>query len=150
MPRIWREWQTGFAAAINFTPRQYVAKYGRAARQMVSPDGDIAKLMLSSEYNLLDVVRYYYGVNTSQEVLLPEVMEHPLTEKVTRLKLPVYFIMGKYDYMTSSSAAKAYYDLLQADKKEVVVFEESAHYPQFEEKYKFCEWMARTFLQNVQ
>lgn len=133
-----------------FTPRQYVAKYGGAARQMDSPDGNLAKLVFSSEYNLLDAVRYYYGVNASQEVLLPEVMEQPLTKKVTRLELPVYFIMGKYDYMTSSSAAKTYFDTLQADRKEFVVFEESAHYPQFEEKNKFCEWMAGTFLQNVQ
>ncbi len=29
--------------------------------------------------------------------------------------------------------------------KEMVIFENSAHYPQFEEKEKFFEWMCNTF-----
>ena len=53
--------------------------------------------------------------------------------------------MGKYDYMTSVNAAKNYYESLEAPKKEFIVFEESAHYPQFEEKEKFNVWLKNTF-----
>ena len=54
--------------------------------------------------------------------------------------------MGKYDYMTSSHAAKQYFDRIEANQKEFIAFENSAHYPQFEEKEKFYEWLCDTFV----
>ncbi|MNG17606.1 hypothetical protein D3C84_1016060 [compost metagenome] len=50
-------------------------------------------------------------------------------------------VMGQYDYMTSVNAANDYFDVLEAPKKEFVVFKNSAHYPQFEEKELFAEWL---------
>lgn len=129
-----------------FTPRNYVMKYGGASRLIDSPDGNTLDTLLSSEYNLLDVIRYNSGVSFSQQVLLKEVMEHPLPELVTKLEIPCYFIMGKYDYMTSSHAAQTYFDSMEADSKEFIAYEQSAHYPQFEEKEKFYKWMTDTFV----
>ncbi|WP_350301292.1 alpha/beta hydrolase [Peribacillus frigoritolerans] len=129
-----------------FTPRNYVMKYGGASRLIDNPDGDNIGILLSSEYNLLDVIRYNYGLSYSQKTLLKEVLKNPLPTIVTKLKLPCYFIMGKYDYMTSSNAAKKYFDMIEANKKEFITFEQSAHYPQFEEKEKFYEWMCDTFI----
>lgn len=54
--------------------------------------------------------------------------------------------MGDYDYMTSSHAAKEFFDKLEAEQKEFIAFDQSAHYPQFEEKEKFFEWVSETFL----
>lgn len=54
--------------------------------------------------------------------------------------------MGKYDYNTSFHAAKTYFDTIEAEKKEFITFEKSAHYPQSEEKEKFYEWMSDTFV----
>jgi len=129
-----------------FTPRNYVTKYGGTSRLIDSPDGNNIDMLFSSEYNLLDVIRYNYGLTYSQRILLKEVLENPLPNIVTNLKLPCYFIMGKYDYMTSSNAARNYFDMIKADKKEFIAFEQSAHYPQFEEKEKFYEWMCDTFI----
>lgn len=53
--------------------------------------------------------------------------------------------MGQYDYMTSAEAAKQYFDELEASEKQFVVFEDSAHYPQFEEKELFLDWLNETF-----
>lgn len=129
-----------------FTPRNYVIQYGGASRHIDSPDGDSLGMLLSSEYNLMDVIRYNAGISYSQRVLLQEVIEHPLPTLVTKLEIPCYFIMGDYDYMTSSHAAKEFFDRLQADQKEFIAFDQSAHYPQFEEKEKFFEWLSETFL----
>ncbi|MFT9818353.1 alpha/beta fold hydrolase [Lysinibacillus sp. NPDC056185] len=129
------------------TPRNYVAKYGGSSRLIDNPDGNIINTMLfSREYNLLDVIRYNYGLSYSQKALLDEVMKNPLPTKVKKLELPCYFVMGKYDYQTSSNTAKKYFDMIEADKKEFIAFEQSAHYPQFEEKEKFYEWMYDTFV----
>lgn len=129
-----------------FTPRNYVMKYGGGSRLIENPDGNNIGMLFSSEYNLLDVIRYNYGVSYSQKTLVDDVLKKPLPTFITKLKLPCYFIMGKYDYMTSSNAAKTYFDMIEADKKECIPFEKSAHYPQFEEKEKFYKWMCDTFV----
>jgi L-proline amide hydrolase len=61
--------------------------------------------------------------------------------------IPVYFVMGQYDYMTSVNAAIEYFEVLEAPKKEFVIFEKSAHYPQFEEEELFVEWLEETWSQ---
>lgn len=129
-----------------FTPRNYVIKYGGATRLIDNPDGNNIGMLLSSEYNLLDVIRYNYGLTYSQNILLKNITENSLPSIVTKLELPFYFIMGKYDYMTSSNAAIKYFDMIEADQKEFISFDQSAHYPQFEEKEKFYEWMCDTFI----
>ncbi|WP_223067259.1 alpha/beta hydrolase [Paenibacillus caui] len=128
------------------TPRNYVMKYGGSARLIDNPDGDNIGVLLSSEYNLLDLIRYNYGMAYSQKMLLNDILENPLPNIVTKLKIPFYFVMGKYDYDTSYNAAKKYFDMIEADQKEFITFEKSAHYPQFEEKNKFYEWMSDTFI----
>ncbi|MFJ3389052.1 alpha/beta fold hydrolase [Lysinibacillus sp. NPDC086135] len=129
-----------------YTPRKYIAKYGGASRLIDIPDGNIINMLFSREYNLLDVIRYNYGLSYSQKTLLEEAMENSVSTKVKKLELPCYFVMGKYDYQTSSNAAKKYFDMIEADKKEFIAFEQSAHYPQFEEKEKFYKWMCDTFI----
>ena len=132
------------------TPRKLIRKYGGAAR-LINDNSDYIKgFLLHSEYNCLDVIRYLRGISVTQETLLKEVTEHSITEIVNEVELPVYFVMGKFDYMTSVNAAKKYYDSIEAPKKEFIIFEESAHYPQFEEKDKFTKWLNQTFddLQN--
>lgn len=128
-----------------FTPRQYVIKYGGAARLIDNPDGHVLKTMFSREYNLLDIIRYYFGILKSQTMLLQDLNKDLLPTFITSLDLPTYFIMGKYDYMTTYEAALDYFNKLQAENKQFVTFEQSAHYPQFEEQEKFFKWMVDTF-----
>ncbi|WP_439876055.1 alpha/beta fold hydrolase [Bacillus mycoides] len=129
-----------------YTPRNYVAKYGGTSRLIENLDGDNIGMLLSNEYNLFDVIRYNVGLSYSQTVLLEKDLKNPLPIKVTKLKLPFYFLMGKYDYNTSSHAAKQYFDRIEGDKKIFIAFEKSAHYPQFEEKEKFYKWICDTFV----
>ncbi|MCG7408309.1 alpha/beta hydrolase [Paenibacillus sp. ACRRX] len=127
------------------TPRSYVLKYGGAAR-LIDNNADINNgLWFGPEYNLLDHIRYMRGVSYVQETLIGQAMKKPLPTIVTKLDLPVYFIMGQYDYMTSAKAAKTYFDQIKANKKEFITYGQSAHYPQFEEKEKFSKWMVDTF-----
>lgn len=129
-----------------FTPRNYVMKYGGSSRLIENPDGDNVSMLFSSEYNLLDVIRYNYGLSFSQNTLLTDILNNPLPDLATKLDVPTYFIMGKYDYMTSANVAKKYFDKIDADQKEFITYEQSAHYPQFEEKEKFNEWISDTFV----
>lgn len=77
--------------------------------------------------------------------LIGQAFKKPLPTIITKLDLPVYFIMGQYDYMTSMNSAKTYFDQIDADKKEFITYDQSAHYPHFEEKEKFSKWMVDLF-----
>lgn len=104
-----------------YTPRNYVAKYGGTSRLIENPDGDNIGMLLSNEYNLLDVIRYNVGLSHSQTVLLEKDLKNPLPNKVTKMKLPLYFLMGKYDYNTSLHAAKTYFNTIEAEKKNLLL-----------------------------
>lgn len=129
-----------------FTPRNYVAKYGGYSRLNEKLGDDNISVLFSSEYNFFDVIRYNRGIGYSQEILLKDIFENPISTIVTKLEIPTYFVMGKYDYMTSSNSAKNYFDKIEANQKEFISFEQSAHFPQFEEKGKFYKWMSDTFI----
>jgi len=132
------------------TPRNLVRKYGGAARLIDDNTDYLTGFLFNPEYNGLDVIRYLRGIHVTQEALLNEGVKHTITEIVNQVDLPIFFVMGKFDYMTSVNAAKNYYGSMEAPVKEFVIFEESAHYPQFEEKEKFTLWLNKTFdkLQN--
>lgn len=129
------------------TPRSIIRKYGGAAR-LIDDNMDYYKgFLFQPEYNLLDVVRYLRGISVTQKMLLAEEASNNIIDVVKTLDIPSYFVMGKYDYMTSVNAAKQYFDVLHAPVKDFVLFEQSAHYPQFEEKELFAEWLNKTWKQ---
>ncbi len=58
-------------------------------------------------------------------------------KEAKELKVPVYLFMGNSDYNTVHTLAKEWFDALKAPYKKYIVFEKSAHQPQWEEPEKF-------------
>jgi L-proline amide hydrolase len=122
-------------------PRKFARKYGGVSR-LINDTSDMAKgLLLSPEYNFLDTIRFSKGRSFSSKILWTELMQSNLPNEVSELKIPCYFVMGKHDYLTPVNSAKDYFDSINAPYKEFVVFDQSAHYPHFEEKQKFYDWI---------
>jgi pimeloyl-ACP methyl ester carboxylesterase len=65
-------------------------------------------------------------------------------QEVTSIKVPIYFLHGKYDMVINYALTRAYFEKLQAPQKEFITFENSAHFPPFEESEKFNSWMVET------
>lgn len=61
--------------------------------------------------------------------------------KIKSVNVPIYFFCGKYDYETPSKLVEEYFNLLSAPSKELIWFENSAHFPFYEEPLKFNEIM---------
>lgn len=128
------------------TPREYVRKYGFAARNIDENADYLKGFLFGREYNLLDAIRFYTASTKYQDTLIMEALNNPISDIVTDINIPVYFVMGKYDCMTSPEAADEYLNSLNGQfTRKMVIFEDSAHYPQFEEKEKFYNWMCNTF-----
>ncbi|MET1175665.1 alpha/beta fold hydrolase [Paenibacillus amylolyticus] len=127
------------------TPRILLQKYGGAARLINENRDYISGFLFNPEYTVLDMIRFYSGMFSSQDILLREAFDQNLPDIVDHLEIPTYFVTGKYDYMTTANAARDYFDVLDAPIKDFIVFNESAHYPQFEEKEKFVKWLNEIF-----
>ncbi|EHQ90891.1 alpha/beta fold hydrolase [Desulfosporosinus youngiae] len=122
-------------------PRNFVWKYGGGAR-LINEKRDLALgLLFSPEYNYFDAIRYAAGLFKSDKTLWQEIRQSNLPEEVPELKIPCYFVSGNYDYLTPIENANNYLKSIIAPKKEFIVFEDSAHFPQFEEKEKFFDLM---------
>ena len=56
---------------------------------------------------------------------------------VTKIGIPVYFLLGRHDWNVPSVLAESYFRKLQAPYKEIIWFENSGHGPLEEEPTKF-------------
>lgn len=132
-------------------PRGYAKKYGLAARKINDDLDYLQGFLFRPEYNLLDAIRIYTASCLYQEALLKESSDNPITDIVTEMDIPVYFVMGKYDGMTSPEAAEAYLEaLICHQSKEFVLFEDSAHFPQFEERELFFSWLCEHLIDGIE
>jgi pimeloyl-ACP methyl ester carboxylesterase len=70
-----------------------------------------------------------YVVNWSDRWLnlYNEASKENLFESLPEISCPVYFFAGKKDYQTNSTITTDYYNKLQAPRKDLFVFEHSAH-----------------------
>lgn len=131
-------------------PRKYVRKYKFNEREEHHELRDLLlTVAFGKEYNIMDAVKAVIASKKYSYPLAMEALGNPLTEIVKEVKIPSYFLLGKYDGMTSPKAAKEYFDSLDGDaKKEFVIFDNSAHSPQIEENEAFVSWMFDVLLQE--
>jgi pimeloyl-ACP methyl ester carboxylesterase len=97
--------------------------------------------LLSPEYSLIDAVNVGRGSSLSSQHMRYNAISEPLLDAVTSVDVPVYFFIGRHDYTTPAELVELYYRKLQAPRKRIVWFEESAHFPFFEEPERFTAEM---------
>ena len=93
------------------------------------------------EYSLPDVFKVTKGSNFSSKHMKYNVIDGSLLDEVISVEVPVYFFTGKYDYTTPYELIEHYYIKIHAPFKKMIWFEESAHFPFYEEPTKFAERM---------
>ena len=79
------------------------------------------------------------------EKLWREIFYHSnLFEQAPRVEVPVYFLVGRYDWIVTADVAQRYFDALDAPRgKQLIWFENSGHWPHLEEPERFREQMIR-------
>ncbi len=119
--------------------RKWLIHFGGAAYGHKNWNHFIKILLFTDEYNLLNRIGLFRGMYLSakDEMVEHEFLRFNLMEIVPQVKVPVYFVLGRYDYQIPSLLAAEYFQHLQAPHKELVWFEYSAHSPCFEEAEKF-------------
>jgi len=74
------------------------------------------------------------------------VMGTDLSQQVTKLEIPAFFLHGIYDYTCAYPLARDYFEKLEAPVKGFYTFENSAHSPLFEESEKIRQILLKDVL----
>ena len=115
------------------------------------PKSIISSLIVSTEYNLMHKLNYFRGSLFCAKTMYPQVMKVDFLNELKQLDIPIFFIAGKYDFITPTALVQKFYDELNAPMKELIVFENSGHLPQLEEHEQFAEilFKIRSKLVNI-
>jgi len=110
-------------------------------------DGDILLLMLKQpEYGWLDRIYYLLGLMNTFNVVYPQLQDLDFRADATQFNLPVYLILGRHDMNNPGVIPEEYFNLLDAPRKQLFVFEDSGHGMIWEEANLFHEVMTDTVL----
>jgi pimeloyl-ACP methyl ester carboxylesterase len=93
------------------------------------------------EYTFRDALHVKPGANRVNREMKYNVDPRPLIGEVNALNVPVFFFLGRHDYNTPSRVAADYLSRLSAPLKSVTWFEQSGHFPFFEEPARFNQEM---------
>jgi pimeloyl-ACP methyl ester carboxylesterase len=127
--------------------RDWIAKNGRIYYDRHNLHNLVKIVLTAPEYSIVDKVKYLHGMNRSRKLLwTPELFEINFFKDAAKLEVPVYFINGKYDYLTSRELTLEYFNYVDAPEKHLFDFEYSAHCGIFEEAQKFNSLMVEYLL----
>ena len=135
-----------------------LAKWKRCARWLgefgavwhSSEKFDRVGWMLSSiEYSWPEKLRFNRAAERSFDLLYPDLLSVNLFESVRQVQVPVFLAGGRHDRLAPVEVAERYFSSLIAPTKEWVLFENSAHFPQWEERQRFHKLLVDTVLPAV-
>jgi len=95
------------------------------------------------EYTLFDILNIRRGVSLYNAYFRATELPGDLAEEILSVRVPVYFFTGRHDYTVPFELSERYFEKLLAPRKRMVWFENSAHFPFFEEPLKFAEEMQK-------
>lgn len=106
----------------------------------------ITGIVSTPGYSLADDLGFFRGQMLSLNTFLPEVMKMDLNSLGADFRVPIFFFEGRYDPYCRPSLVVDYNKTISAPQKEVVWFENSGHFPFFEEQQKFKDELVERVL----
>ncbi len=118
--------------------RKWVAKlHGTTVKG--TPDQCLMKNISLKDITPIYLWKFIKGSNFTIKNLAKELTTLSIVSEIKELKTKVYFIEGRHDFNVPSVLVEKYIKNLIAPKKELIWFENSAHFPNFEEPELFTK-----------
>ncbi|HNS30256.1 MAG TPA: alpha/beta hydrolase [Tenuifilaceae bacterium] len=128
--------------------RQWLTYFGGVNHNQTDNKQFSRIYMKSPGYSLWDMMKFVRGSAMSLKRLWPEFMTINFLQTHTEFQIPIYFIQGEHDYNCPTELVREYYQKISSPKKELQIFEQSAHNPNFEEHQKFHTWLIQNLKSN--
>jgi proline iminopeptidase len=132
------------------TSRKWVETFGGSFHSDMDTGNLIWAALQTSEASWWDIIQFGRGNAFSLKHLWPEFRTFNLDEHYLEFDVPIFFLLGRYDWQVPATVAAAYFEKLEAPHKELIWFEASAHNPPFEEPEKFVSTLVEEVLPLVQ
>ena len=100
----------------------------------------------SPEYSWTEKLGFTKAATRSFELLYDDLVHSNLSTSCLELAVPVFMAIGRYDRLAPPEVAEQYFDALTAPHKQWKWFEESAHFPQWEQPEKFQQFLIESVL----
>nr|WP_171595964.1 alpha/beta hydrolase [Marinifilum caeruleilacunae] len=126
----------------------WLFKFGAELKNSTSFLPLILSGLQAPEYALPEVSAVAKGSSFSSQHMKYNVLDSSILKSVKYYKIPVYFFAGKKDYTTPFELVERYFNQIQAPRKELIYFENSAHFPFFEEPDRFCVELENVLLSS--
>ena len=97
--------------------------------------------LAAPEYSLRDARNIPKGVSLYAKRFVYNSISGELGDAVLQVKVPIYFFTGRYDYTDPFTLTEAYFSKINAPEKHLIWFEDSAHFPFYEEPAAFTRQM---------
>jgi proline iminopeptidase len=106
----------------------------------------LSALVTAPEYSLADDYGFVRGQRSSLEIMIPEISKVDLNKLGSDFRAPIFFFEGRHDPYCRPSLVWEYSRTINAPHKDFVWFENSGHFPFFEERQKFADELVRRVL----
>ncbi|MBI4832317.1 MAG: alpha/beta hydrolase [Candidatus Lindowbacteria bacterium] len=135
------------------TQRKWLDRFGGVSHTGVGM-GQLTRIGLTSpDYSLLDGINFFRGQAFSSNVwenMSKSGYHTNLFQEVPRIEVPVYFLVGRYDYNTPFELTERYYQQLEAPRgKQLIWFENSGHFIPYEEPEKYRDVLISKVLKET-
>ncbi len=129
--------------------RQLVNKFGGQIYCNMDNFKIAHQAFISPEYSVWDHSLFMKGIDFSSKCLWDEIYRVDFTTRSIDVNVPVFFIEGRHDYTVPSEVLVDYFPFINATRgKDIIWFDESAHFPMLEEPDKFVEVLCQRILQS--
>ncbi len=112
----------------------------------VNPGRIVTSLVSAPEYSLADDFGFVRGQRFSLDTLLPQITNMDLSKLGADFRVPVFFFQGRHDPYCRPSLVQEYSQTIKGPQKDLIWFENSGHFPFFEEKQKFADGLFQRVL----
>jgi proline iminopeptidase len=114
--------------------------------QFIDTKKILTSVVSAPEYSLADDYGWIHGTPFSISTLLPELMKIDLGKLGFDFRVPIFFFEGRHDPYCPPSLIWDYTQTIEAPQKEFVWFDNSGHFPFFEEQQKFANELVQQVL----
>jgi len=115
----------------------YLSAYMANNPKIHNPGYNTFRDLGSSEYGLLDKINFFRGIINTFNHVYQQLYTIDMSRDYTKLDVPVYFFLGRYDVNAPTVLVEEYMKVLDAPDKKIVWFEHSGHSPWINEPEKF-------------
>jgi pimeloyl-ACP methyl ester carboxylesterase len=106
----------------------------------------LTDVVSAPQYSLVDDFGFIRGMSLSRKTFSPQLLSINLNQLGSEFSAPIFFFEGRQDPYCRPALIWDYYQQIRAPEKDFIWFDNSGHFPFFEEQQKFAHEMAQRLL----